>query len=121
MREVIQAKLEEIQDIEITSEMPDEVLEEGKTYFSYTLQNDYQDSDLNKNYTYRPFIIGYVKRIENLEENTLEIIDEAAQDIVNKLKELNIRTSYRDVTLDKIRKVQVTGYGLYNEINNMLV
>ena len=121
MREVIQAKLEEIQDIEVTSEMPDEVLEEGKTYFSYTLQNDYQDSDLNKNYTYRPFIIGYVKRVENLEENTLEIVDQATQDIVNKLKELNIRASYRDVTLDKIRKVQVTGYGLYNEINNMLV
>ena len=121
MREVIQAKLEEIQDIEITSEMPDEVLDEGKTYFSYTLQNDYQNSDLNKNYTYRPFIIGYVKRVENLEENTLEIVDQATQDIVNKLKELNIRTSYRDVTLDKIRKVQVTGYGLYNEINNILV
>lgn len=121
MREEVQAKLEEIQDIEITSELPDEVLDEGKTYFSFTLQNDYQGSDLNKNYTYRPFIIGYVKRVENLEENTLDIVDKATEDIVNKLKELNIRTSYRDVTLDSIRKVQVTGYGLYNEINNMLV
>ncbi len=121
MREEVQAMLEEIQDIEITSELPDEVLEEGKTYFSYSLQTDYQGSDLNKNYTYRPFIIGYVKRVENLEENTLDIVDRATQDIVNKLKELNIRTSYRDVTLDKIRKVQVTGWGLYNEINNMLV
>lgn len=121
MREEVQAKLEEIQNIEITSELPDEVLEENKTYFSYSLQNDYQDSDLNKNYTYRPFIIGYVKRVENLEENTLAIVDQAAQDIVNKLKELNIRTSFRDVTLDKVRKVQVTGWGLYNEINNMLV
>lgn len=121
MREEVQAKLEEIQDIEITSELPDEVLEEGKTYFSFSLQNDYQGSDLNKNYTYRPFIIGYVKRVENLEENTLEIVDNATEDIVNKLKELNIRTSFRDVTLDKIRKIQVTGWGLYNEINNMLV
>jgi len=121
VREEVQAKLEEIQNIEITSELPDEVLEENKTYFSYNLQNDYQDSDLNKNYTYRPFLIGYVKRIENLEENTLAIVDQATEDIVNKLKELNMRTSYRDVTLDKVRKVQVTGYGLYNEINNMLV
>lgn len=121
MREEVQAKLEEIQNIEITSELPDEVLEENKTYFSYSLQNDYQGSDLNKNYTYRPFIIGYVKRIENLEENTLDIVDKATEDIVNKLKELNIRTSFRDVTLDKVRKVQVTGWGLYNEINNMLV
>ena len=121
MREVIQAKLEEIQDIEVTSELPDEVLDENKTYFSFSLQNDYQDSDLNKNYTYRPFLIGYVKRVENLEENTLDIVDQATEDIVNKLKELNIRTSFRDVTVDKIRKTQVTGWGLYNEINNMLV
>lgn len=121
MREVIQAKLEEIQDIEVTSELPDEVLDEGKTYFSFNFYNDYQDSDLNKNFTYRPSIIGYVKRVENLEENTLQIVDEATEDIVNKLKELNIRASYRDVTLDKVRKIQVTGYSLYNEINNMIV
>ena len=121
MREVIQAGLEEIQDIEVTSELPDEVLDEGKTYFSFTLETYYQNSDLGKNYTYRPSLIGYVKRVENLEENTLDIVDKATQDIVNKLKELNIRTSYRDVTLDKIRKVQITGYGLYNEINNMIV
>lgn len=121
MREVIQAKLEEIQNIEITSELPDDVLEENKTYFSFSVYNDYQNEDLNQNYTYRPNIIGYVKRIENLEENTLQVVDNATQDIVNKLKELNIRASYRDVTLNKVRKIQVTGYSLYNEINNMLV
>lgn len=121
MREVIQAKLEEIQDIEITPELPDDVLEENKTYFSFSVYNDYQNEDLNQNYTYRPNIIGYVKRIENLEENTLEVVDNATQDIVNKLKELNIRASYRDVTLNKVCKIQVTGYNLYNEINNMLV
>lgn len=121
MREFIQSKLEEVQDVEITPEIPDDLLEESKTYFSYTLQNDFQNSDIDKNYTYRPFLIGYVKRIDNLEENTLEIVDKATEDIVNKLKELNIRASYRDVTLDKIRKAQVTGYGLYNEINNILV
>ena len=120
MREDIQAKLEEIQDIEVTSELPDEVLDQSKTYFSFTLQNDYQGQDINQNYTYRPFILGYVKRVENLEEDTLAIVDQAVQDIVNKLKELNIRASYRDVTLDQIRKVQVTGYGLYNEINKIL-
>lgn len=121
MREFIQARLEEIQDIEITSELPDEVLDEGKTYFSYSLNDFYRNSDLDKNYTYRPSIIGYIKRIDNLEENTLEIVDKATQDIINKLKEMNMQTNYRDVTLDKIRKVQITAYGLYNEINNILV
>ena len=121
MREFIQEKLEEVENVEITAEIPDDILEEGKTYFSYTLQNDYYNSDLDKNYTYRPSLIGFVKRIENLEENTLNIVDKASEDIVNKLKELNIRASCRDVTLDKIRKIQITGYGLYNEINNKLV
>lgn len=121
MREFIQNKLEEVENVEITAEIPDDILEENKTYFSYTLQNIYQNSDTDKNYTYRPYLIGYVKRIENLEENTLEIIDKATEDIVNKLKELNIRASYQDVTLDKIRKIQITGNGLYNEINNILV
>ena len=121
MREFIQSKLNEVENVEITSEIPDDILEDGKTYFSYTLQNTYYNSDIDNNYTYRPFIIGYVKRIDNLEENTLEIVDKATEDIVNKLKEINIRASYQDVTLDKIRKVQITGYGLYNEINNILI
>lgn len=121
MREFIQSKLEEIQNVEITSEIPDDLLEESKTYFSYTLQNTYYNSDIDNNYTYRPFIIGYVKRVDNLEENTLEIVDKATEDIVNKLKKLNIRASYRDVTLDRIRKIQITGYGLYNEINNIFI
>lgn len=121
MREFIQNKLEEVENVETTAEIPDDILEENKTYFSYTLQNTYYNSDIDKNYTYRPYLIGYVKRIENLEENTLEIIDKATEDIVNKLKELNIKASYQDVTLDKIRKIQITGNGLYNEINNILV
>lgn len=121
MREFIQSKLDELNNVEVTSEIPDDILEENKTYFSFTIQNDYQYSDLDSNFTYRPFIMGYVKRVDNLEENTLEIVDQATQDIVNKLKELNIRASYQDVTLDKVRKIQVTGYCLYNEINNVIV
>lgn len=121
MREFIQEKLEELQNIEITSEIPDDLLDAEKTYFSFTLQNTFRDSDIDKNYTYIPYIIGYVKRVENLEENTLEIVDKAVEDIVNKLKEMNIQASYQDVTLDTIRKVQITGSGLYNEINNIIV
>lgn len=121
MREVIQAKLEEIQQIEITTELPDDVLEKGVTYFSFTLQNDYQSEDLDRNYTMRPSIIGYVKRKDDLSENTLDIVDKATKNIVEKFKELNFNISYRDVTLDGIRKIQVTGYSLYNEVNNILV
>lgn len=121
MREVIQAKLEEIQNLEVTTELPDDVLENGVTYFSFTIQNDYQGEDLSGNYTMRPSIIGYVKRKDNLSENTLDIVDKATINIVKKLKELNFNASYRDVTLDGIRKIQVTAYSLYNEVNNILV
>ncbi len=122
MREFIQGKLEEIENIEVTPEMPDDILEEETTYFSFTTQEDYQDSDLDKNYTMRVSIIGYVKRKELSEENTLSIIDKARYDIQKKLKEINFKTSYNDVSVDNgVRKIRVTGYGIYNQINNTFI
>jgi len=122
MRETIQAKLEEIANIETTTEIPDDMIEEGITYFSFTLQEDYVNSDFDSNYTYRPYIQGYIKRKVIPTEDTLSIVDSAKLDIEDKLKELNIKTSYRDVSvLDNIRKIMVTGSCLYNEINNKLV
>lgn len=122
MRETIQQKLEEIQELEVTSEIPDDMLEENKTYFSFTLQENFLNSDLNSNYTYQPSIVGYVKRKNSTTENTLDIVDKATREICLKLKELNIKSSYKDVTvLDNIRKSMITGYCKYNEINNKLV
>ena len=37
LRDLIQEKLEEIQDLEVTSEIPDSMLEKDKTYLSYNL------------------------------------------------------------------------------------
>lgn len=122
LRDLVQAKLEEIQDLEVTSEIPDSMLEEGKSYFSYSLQKTYNRSDLDKNYTYRIDLTGYIKRLDNPEENTLEIVDKIAYEIEQKLKELNIKSSYTDITvIDGIRKKQVIGEVMYNEINNGLV
>lgn len=122
LRNLIQAKLEEIQELEVTSEIPDSMLEEGKSYFSYNLQKTYNKSDLDKNYTYRIDLTGYIKRLDNPEENTLEIVDKIAYEIEQKLKELNIKSSYTDITvIDGIRKTQVIGEVMYNEINNGLV
>ena len=122
LREFIQSKLEEIQDLEVTPEIPDDVLEKNKTYFSYSLQKTYANSDIDKNFTYNVNLIGFIKRINDDEENTLKIVDNASYEIEKKLKELNIRTSFLDVSIiDGIRKIQVTGETLYNEINNTLV
>ena len=113
MREFIQSKLEEIEDLEVTTEIPDDILEEDKTYFSFTLY---------KNYTYNPNLIGFIKRLEKPTENTLAIIDSMQDKIEEKLKEINIKTSFQDVSVDNgIRKTRCIGDCLYNEINNRLV
>ena len=122
LRETIQAKLEEIEDIEVSVEVPDDLLVKGTTYFSYSLYNNFQDSDFDKNYTYQVTLIGYIKRVQDDTEDTLKIVDKAQEEIKNKLKELNIKTSFQDVSIiDSIRKINVNGTVIYNEINYKLV
>ena len=122
MREDLQDLLNEIQDLQVSTEIPDEILEEGKTYFSFTLQEDYQNGDYDNNYTYRVSIIGFLKRKKDNTENTLEILDNKTKEIIEKFKEFNFKCSYRDESaLDYIKKIRITGYATYNEINNKLV
>lgn len=122
MREYIQSKLNELSNIEIGSFIPDGMIENKTTYFGYQLQEDYQSSDMDKNEHIRMSIIGFVIRKVSTDEDTLQIIDDASKQIKNKLKELNFKVSLKDVTLtDDLRKIQVTGYVYYNEINNKLI
>lgn len=122
LRSLFQSKLEEIQDLETTTEIPDSLLEKGKTYFSFTIQKTYKGSDFDKNYNYDINILGFIKRLQDDTENTLEIVDNKADEIENKFKELNVKCSFSDVSvLDGIRKVQVRGEVFYNEINNGLL
>ena len=121
IRELIQAKLEEINDLEVTAEVPDTMLENNKTYFSYSLQKSYEGSDFEKNYTYRINLLGYIKRLQDNTENTLQIVDIVADNIEAKLKDLNIKCDFADVSiLDGIRKIQVQGEARYNEINKRI-
>lgn len=122
LRNIIQAKLEEIDDIETSIEVPDDLLVKGITYFSYSLYRNYQDSDYDKNYTYQVTLIGYIKRMQDDTEDTLKIVDKAQEEIKDKLKELNIKTSFQDVSIiDSIRKINVNGTVIYNEINYKLI
>lgn len=121
LRELLQEKFEEIQDIETGPEIPDDVLERGKTYFSYRLTRRYLEGDFDKNYTYIVNIVGYIKRLKDDEEDTLKIVDKASDEIKEKMKELNIKSSYEDISImDNIRKIQVVAQVSYNEINNAL-
>lgn len=122
LRTLIQSKLEEIQNLEVTTEIPDDLLERNITYFSYSIQKAYNGADTDKNYTYNVNITGYIKRLQNDQENTLEIVDNIADEIKDKLKELNIHTDFYDVSvIDGIRKIQVRGGCMYNEINKGIV
>ena len=122
MRETIQQKLEELKDIEVSAEIPDDMLEELKTYFSFTFTTPYLNSDFDNNYTYEVNITGFVKRLIRSDENTLQIVDKATDGIISKLKELNIRCSSQDVSIENnVQKIKITGLGRFNEINNKLV
>lgn len=121
LRKLFQSKFEEIQELEINPDITDDVLEKGKTYFTYKLYKRYIGSDTGQNYTYRINLLGFIERLQDDEENTLQIVDNKSYELENKMKELNMRSSFDDVTVgDRIRKIQVQAEVSYNEINNSL-
>ena len=112
MREVIQSLLIST-NIDCGNFRPDEMLEKDSTYFGYQLTNNYVDTDLDSTYEMRPTINGYISRLEDATENTLQIVDEATREIVDKLKKLGFRTTYEDVSIDNgVRKIHLTGYSV---------
>ena len=121
LRELLQSKFEEIQDLEVSTELTDNVLEKGKTYFTYSLYKSYYNSDTSGNFTYKINLLGFVERLKDDEENTLEIVDKITTKLENKMKELNMKSSFSDVSvIDGIRKIQVQAEVSYNELNNGL-
>lgn len=121
LRQFIQAKLEEL-DIEVGTELPDEMLVEDKVYFSYLLNNNNIDNDFDRNGTYNVSIIGYLKLKSSPEIDSLDVIDKAQIELSNKLKEINFSVSYNDVSIiDDIRKIQVRANAKYNDINNGII
>ena len=117
LRTYIQSKLNEIESIESGRPFPDNVIEDGVTYFGYELQEDFINSDCDSNYSMRISLIGRLVRKENSNENTLQIIDEALAQLKSKLKEMKFRYSYKDVSIETgIIKIQVTAEATYNEI-----
>ena len=122
IRKLIQSKLTEISDVNSGVPIPDGMVEEGKTYFGYELQENYRSSDFNKRYTMQIDLTGRLVRKDNPGENTLEIMDKALEEIKDKLKELNMKYSYNDISFqDGIRKILVKAYVRYNEQNNYLI
>ena len=122
MREFIQNKLNEVTELESGPPIADDVVENGKTYFGYDLQETYIDSDFDNNYTIQVNLTGRLVRKINPTENTLAIVDSVLSKQKEKLKEINFKYNYQDVTLDNgIKKILVTGEGIYNEMNKKMI
>ena len=122
MRALIQNKLEELETIECGEIISDDIIEDDVTYFGYQVNKNFVNSDFEHNYTYRVSITGYVTRRVKAEENTTEIVDNAADEVIIKLKELNFKCNSEDISINNnIKKMKINGYTSYNEINNKLL
>lgn len=122
IRRLLQIALQGMEGLDVGVTVPDDVVEDGKTYFGYTLSEDYIDSDFDRNYSMQISLIGFLVRKNNSEEDTLQTMDNALDYIKYALKSLNFTYNYEDVTIDNnVRKIRVTGTVRYNEINKWLI
>ena len=122
IRRLLQIALQGMEGLDVGVTVPDDVVEDGKTYFGYALSEDYIDSDFDRNYSMQISLIGFLVRKNNSEEDTLQAMDNALDYIKYALKSLNFTYNYEDVTIDNnVRKIRVTGTVRYNEINNWLI
>jgi len=122
IREYIQEALNSIEGVDSGVPIPDGMVEEGQTYFGYELTTNYRGSDFDKRYIMQVDLTGRLVRKENAEENTLEIMDEALEQIKEALKSLNFKYSYNDISFqDGIRKMLVKANVRYYEENNTLI
>ncbi len=122
IRKVIQKELNTISNVECGPSVPDDIIEMGKSYFGYELQQTYISSDNSRNYITQININGRVVRKNDTSENTLEIIDTITKEIILHLKKLNFKCDDKDISLENnIRKKLITGYVKYDEMNKRLV
>lgn len=123
IRTQIQTKLNELTTINSGPLKPDGMVEAGETYFGYTLQESYQGEDFEKNYAMEISLTGNLVRKYSSEEDTIKIVDTALEDLKLKLKALNFKYSYNDVSAfqDGFTKIAVRANVKYDELNKTLI
>lgn len=122
MRTIIQNKLNEIKSIDCGELISDDIIEDNITYFGYQVNKTFVNSDFDHNYTYRVSLTGYITRRVQSTENTTQIVDNASDKVMEKLKELNFKCNTEDVSIENnIKKIKISGNATYNEINNKLL
>lgn len=125
IRTQITTALNEITSVESGVPIPDDMVEDGKTYFGFELQETHIDGDQENNYTMEITLTGRIVRKVDKSgtENTIQVVDEALEDIKAKLKTLNFKYNYNDISqyTDDYRKILVKAYVKYNELIRELV
>lgn len=122
MRTIIQNKLNEIESVDCGELISDDIIEDNVTYFGYQVNKTFINSDFDHNYTYRVSLTGYITRRVQSTENTTQIVDNASDRVMEKLKELNFKCNSEDVSIENnIKKIKISGNATYNEINNKLL
>ncbi len=118
----IQTALSTIQDVEAGIPIPDEVVEEYTTYFGYELQMRNTFETYEKDSRVQIALIGRVVRVNEPDENTVAILDQATDDVLEVLKSLNFYCDVQDITIDQgIRKTLISGTAVYDEMNDTIV
>ncbi len=118
-RTLVQAKLNLIEDLESGEVVSDNLIEEGNYYFGYRIRHSGQRFNLdysNKRETIT--LTGYL----STKGGSLARLDHFTDEIVDKLSELRIVCSYDDISTvgSKVRKVLITGYVNYDNLDGLL-
>lgn len=118
-RQLVQQKLNLIEDLDSGEVIGDEMIEEGKYYFGYkikTVGNRYNLDYSNK--TEYITLTGYL----STKNSSLSKLDEYTDAIIDKLSSLRMMCSSDDIsTLDtKVRKVLITGTVKYDYLDGLL-
>lgn len=122
LRELIQSEFNKLDNVDCGVAVPDGMVESGKNYFGYELQETYISGDLDGNYLMEVSLTGRLVRRNNVEEDSLEEIYKALESLKTALKNLNFKYTYNDINLDdNFKKVLVKANTRYYETNNDLV
>lgn len=117
-RTMVQSKLDLISGMTAGRPISDDVIEEGKYYFGYTVTTSTLSNNLD--YSNDVMIINITGHLST-KNGKLEKFDKFTDSIVDKLSELRIRATTSDVsTLDGIRKVMITGNVNLNTLDGQL-
>lgn len=118
-RTLVQGKLNLINDLESGEVVSDELIEEDKYYFGYRIRHTGVRFNLDYSNKHETILLtGYL----STKGGSLSKLDMFTDEIVSKLEELRIICSTDDISTigSKVRKVLITGYVAYDNLDGLL-